>query len=73
MAAKHARQLAAIRATLIATLEQVDALLDDEVVVDKETCEHPKDARKDMSSMGVKRWVCTVCGYVESQDGEGVK
>jgi hypothetical protein len=33
-------------------------------------CEHPEDKRKDYSTMGVKRWKCTICGYFYEQGKE---
>jgi len=60
------RQLLAIRASLVACLAQVDVLLDAEVEQTQAVCSHPREKRKDISSMGVKRWMCTDCGYVEN-------
>lgn len=35
-------------------------------------CEHPKDKRKDYSTMGVERWQCKECGFLyEQKGGEG--
>ena len=28
-------------------------------------CDHPEDQRIDLSTMGVTRWQCKVCGHVE--------
>lgn len=33
-------------------------------------CDHPTDKRVDFSTMGVKRWKCSLCGYVYEQGGE---
>ena len=37
-----------------------DLLNEDETEAE---CEHPKDKRKDYSTMGVTRWKCELCGY----------
>jgi len=29
----------------------------------KEECQHPPSKRIDMSTMGHKEWVCSLCGY----------
>jgi transposase-like protein len=36
-------------------------------------CEHPQDKRKDYSTMGTKRWQCTLCGYLYEQRKEEVE
>ena len=31
-------------------------------------CSHPAEKRKDFSTMGHERWVCTECGYRKNMD-----
>lgn len=61
------RQLAALRAQISVLAEQVDSAI---LLVagmqpeeQDEGCAHPEDQRIDLSTMGVRRWECRVCGY----------
>lgn len=51
-------QLEAMRAQIDATLF---LLFEDEP--EPISCQHPAESRVDMSTMGIQRWQCRICGY----------
>jgi len=58
----------------VAAQEAAISLLEEEIgeeFDEKETCPHPKDSRKDMSTMGFDRWQCKDCGYVYEKKLKG--
>lgn len=56
-----------IKAQLIAIKSMADAILAE--IDQEEECDHPKDERIDMSTMGHERWQCGVCGFIYDPDG----
>lgn len=71
-----AQQLLSIRAQIDAALfllhEEGDArILSADDIADNDgepECEHPKDRRRNESTMGHKRWRCLDCGHMEEVD-----
>lgn len=61
-------QLLALRTQFEAAAAQIDAILvsmmDVEDESQTEVCQHPKDRRLDLSTMGHIRWQCKECGYL---------
>lgn len=62
--AKSDRQMLINQLTIIqaASCTALDILLHENENED-EQCDHPEEARKDLSTMGCEHWVCRKCGY----------
>jgi len=54
----HDSQLKALRATLAAALQQVEAMM---ATREQAECPHPLDKRIDKSTMGEPRFQCKLC------------
>lgn len=66
------QQLLALRAALESALHQVDAallILCPEAKQEEGECRHPPEKRKNISSMGIPRWQCGICGYIHEGKG----
>ena len=72
---KETAYLLSLLNTAGAAIEAAFSLIEKDMVEDKsnlKACQHPKDKRKDLSTMGIKRWQCQACGYLyESSTGKG--
>jgi rubrerythrin len=61
---------------LIRKLLTVQELIDDVLVDlmpknDEFECNHPEEARKDMSVMGCEHWICRKCGFEYTEESDG--
>lgn len=65
-------QLLAMRAAIEGLANQVDAVLSVLCPVSSNVeCNHPKDKRQNLSTMGIERWKCRECGYIYEEKREG--
>ena len=56
-------QLVSMKNQIAALESQVDAALSI-LCIENDTCQHPKDQRVNLSTMGQERWQCKACGYL---------